>query len=118
MQASTELGRVAAPPRENKAAFRRSWLAGFRTAIGDRLRMAGGPGRDHAASASRPRARRPRSSSQTAAPRSTSPSATSTPTSAPHGRTLSGSAQKRWAAGQRADLGGSRLAGSRQALSG
>ena len=37
LQAATGLSRTRVPPDEHKAAFRRSWLAGFRMAIGDRL---------------------------------------------------------------------------------
>lgn len=37
LQASTGLSRTPVPPWEHKAAFRRSWLAGFRMAISRRL---------------------------------------------------------------------------------
>ena len=37
LQAATGLSRTRVPAAEHKAAFRRSWLAGFRMAIGDRL---------------------------------------------------------------------------------
>ena len=37
VQATTALARVPVPQWEHKAAFRRSWMAGFRSAIGQRL---------------------------------------------------------------------------------
>lgn len=37
LQAATGLARTHVPPYEHKAAFRRSWLAGFRMAVGTRL---------------------------------------------------------------------------------
>ncbi len=40
LQAATGLSRTRVPAHEHKAAFRRSWLAGFRMAIGDRLDVA------------------------------------------------------------------------------
>ena len=99
------------PPWEHKAAFRRSWLAGFRQAIGRRLarrRDAGrGRGRDRFSARARPphwcwptgrrggrsRWRRAYPDLGTARPRH-----------------LSGSGgAEGWAAGQRADLGGTAL---------
>jgi hypothetical protein len=118
MQASTELARVAAPPWENKAAFRRSWLAGYRTAIGDRLRKAEARAETEAASRFQATGT---TSSLVLADRSAQVD-TALREEYPHlrtarPRTLSGSgATDGWAAGQRADLGGSRLSGSRQAL--
>ena len=38
LQAGTQLTRTTVPPWEGVAAFRRSWLAGFTAAVGDRLR--------------------------------------------------------------------------------
>jgi len=118
MQASTELARVAAPPWENKAAFRRSWLAGYRTAIGDRLRKAETRAETEAASRFQATGT---TSSLVLADRSAQVD-TALREEYPHlrtarPRTLSGSgATDGWAAGQRADLGGSRISGSRQAL--
>ena len=46
LQSATALARTPVPPREHKAAFRRSWLAGFRMAVGRRLDLHGaGAGR-------------------------------------------------------------------------
>ncbi|MFC6345110.1 DUF2786 domain-containing protein, partial [Nocardioides hankookensis] len=40
LQSATGLARAPVPPYEHKAAFRRSWLAGFRLAVGRRLAAA------------------------------------------------------------------------------
>jgi len=126
MQATTALTRTVAPPWESTAAFRRSWLAGFTTAIGRRL-----------ADAEREAERRA-STARAAATDAGGPSVAlmladrsavvrdAVDREYPHlergqARRLSGSGgMAGWQAGQRADLGGgSRLRGrSRGELAG
>lgn len=114
LQATSTLTRTPVPRLESAAAFRRSWLAGFTSAINRRLRDA--------------EQRAERSAKQSAAP--TGPSVSlvladrsvavrnALATEYPHlskgqNRRLSGSGgMAGWQAGQRADLGGSRLGGS------
>ncbi len=114
LQSATGLARTQVPRREHKAAFRRSWLAGFRMAIGARLDRSE---REAEAQASeRYRARgtttalvlADRSSQVVAALESAYPRLG---TARPRSLSGSGSGQG-WAAGQRADLGGgARLGG-------
>lgn len=118
LQATTELGRVAAPAWEHKAAFRRSWLAGFRTAIGERLRRA----EERAAQEAAPRFRAGgREAALVLADRSLEVDSALTQ-EYPHLRTarpraLSGTgARAGWDAGQRADLGGPRVGGRRAGI--
>lgn len=118
LQATTELGRVPTPPRESKAAFRRSWLAGYRVAIGDRLRAA----EERAAREAAPRFRASgREASLVLADRSAEVDV-ALREEYPHLRTarprqLSGSgARDGWSAGQRADLGGERLGEGRRGI--
>lgn len=118
LQTATALARTPVPPREHKAAFRRSWLAGFRMAVGRRLDEA--ESRAEAAAAERYAASgtstalvlADRSTEVVAAMETTYPRlGTSRP------RTLSGSGgAEGWAAGQRADLGGTRLGGGRRGI--
>jgi len=117
VQATTAMAHVPVPPWEHKAAFRRSWMAGFRQAIGQRLRDA---------------ERRARTVAETLRPtESTSTELVladrdervldAMKDAYPHlmsgrARTLSGSGGAAgFAAGKRADLGGARMRGSRPA---
>ncbi len=118
LQSATALARTPVPPWEHKAAFRRSWLAGFRMAIGRRL--ADAETRAESAAADRYRAAgtstalvlADRTEQAVSAMEAAYPDlGTSRP------RTLSGSGgAEGWAAGQRADLGGTRLGGGRRSL--
>ncbi|KQZ75361.1 DUF2786 domain-containing protein [Nocardioides sp. Root151] len=111
MQASTWLSRTPVPAWDHKAAFRRSWLAGFRLAISRRLETAerlaetGAAGRAAAAGRSMGLVLADRSLDVARAVTDTYPRlGTARP------RQLSGSGLPGgYAAGQRADLGGSRL---------
>jgi hypothetical protein len=106
------------PAYEHKAAFRRSWLAGFRMAVGGRLAAA--ESRAEASAAERFRASGT-SSALVLADRTTEV-VTAMEAAYPglgtaRPRTLSGSGTGQgWAAGQRADLGASRLGGARRSL--
>ena len=110
--------RTPVPACEHKAAFRRSWLAGFRMAVGGRLAAA--ESRAEASAADRFRAGT--STALVLADRTAgwSPRWRRLPglgTARP--RTLSGSGSGQgWAAGQRADLGGTALDGGRRRLTG
>ena len=118
LQAATGLSRTRVPADEHKAAFRRSWLAGFRMAIGDRLDAA--ERRAQAESSDRFRASgtstelvlADRSALVEAALHDAYPRlATARP------RQLSGSGgAEGWAAGRRADLGERRVGGDRRSL--
>jgi len=120
LQAATGLSRTPVPPHEHKAAFRRSWLAGFRMAIPDRL---ADPQRRAEAEAS-PRFRASGTSSALVladrsalveqALRDAYPHLATAPP-----RRLSGSGgADGWAAGRRADLGERRVGGVRGSLRG
>ena len=120
VQATHGLTRVQVPRHEHKAAFRRSWLAGFRMAVGDRLDEA--ERRAHAESESRFSARGT-SAALVLADRSVEVATAleraypSLGTARP--RQLSGSGlADGWTAGRRADLGGARLDGGRRSLPG
>lgn len=119
VQSAHGLARTKVPPWEHKAAFRRSWLAGFTRAVALRLRAA----EQQAESAAADRfASTGTSSALVLADRSVAVAdrmhqeyprlRTASP------RRLSGSGgEEGWAAGQSADLGGSRLGrGERGAL--
>ena len=117
MQSATALARTPVPRHEHKAAFRRSWLAGFRMAISERLteaeeRAAAGAGERYRASG--------HSTGLVLADRSALVDA-ALHTAYPHTttarrRSFSGrGGDQGWEAGQRADLGGTRLDGSRRA---
>lgn len=118
LQSATALARTPVPPYEHKAAFRRSWLAGFRMAVGRRL--ADAESRAEASAADRFRASGT-SSALVLADRSAEV-VTAMETAYPYLRTarprsLSGSGTRQgWAAGQRADLGGRRVGGTRRSL--
>ncbi|NYD40724.1 DUF2786 domain-containing protein [Nocardioides panaciterrulae] len=118
LQAATGLSRTHVPPGEHKAAFRRSWLAGFRMAIGDRLKAA----EQRARAESSDRFREAGSSTELvladrsalveAALNQAYPYLTTAPP-----RQLSGSGgAEGWAAGRRADLGERRVGSARRAL--
>lgn len=114
VQATTALARVPVPPWEHKAAFRRSWMAGFRSAISQRMldaeRRAEAVADSHRAPATASTAlvladrdARVLDAMHDAYPR----------LSAGRRRTLSGSGGSAgFAAGRRADLGGSRVSRS------
>ncbi|KRF19140.1 hypothetical protein ASG90_03535 [Nocardioides sp. Soil797] len=111
MQASTWLSRAPVPGRENKAAFRRSWLAGFRLAISRRLEDSERRAESKAADQAQ---RQGRSVGLVLADRSVEVDQVLHDTYPRLGkaraRQLSGSGMTGgWAAGQRADLGGERL---------
>jgi hypothetical protein len=111
LQAGTQLARTVAPPWEGVAAFRRSWLAGFTAAVGDRLRQVESSAERDAARVAAPgapsvalvlvdRAGRVEEALNAAYPR----------LGTARQRSLSGSGGAAgWAAGKRADLGGSRF---------
>jgi hypothetical protein len=118
LQSAHALARTPIPAYEHKAAFRRSWLAGFRMAVGRRL--ADAESRAEASAADRFRASgastalvlADRTAEVVQAMESAYPAlGTARP------RSLSGSgAGQGWAAGQRADLGGTRIATRRRGL--
>jgi hypothetical protein len=118
LQSATALARTPVPPYEHKAAFRRSWLAGFRMAVGRRLAAA--ESRAEASAAERFRASG--TSSVLVLADRTAEVVTAMEAAYPdlgtaRPRTLSGSGTGQgWAAGQRADLGASRLGGTRRSL--
>lgn len=113
LQASTWVARAPVPHWENKAAFRRSWLAGFRLAISRRLEAAehdaeaGATHRARAAGRSMGLVLADRSAEVDQVLRDNYPRLGTA-----RARRLSGSGMSGgYAAGQRADLGGERLAG-------
>jgi len=108
LQSATALARTPVPAGEHAAAFRRSWLAGFRMAIGNRLIEAEARAESQAATRF---ADAGRSSSLVLADRSALVESTMQAAyprlSTARPRSLSGSGiAEGWAAGQRADLGG------------
>lgn len=120
VQAMHSLARTAVPSREHPAAFRRSWLAGFSASVGRRLEAAesaaaeGADARFAASGTTGSLVLADRSAAVEQAltdeyPRLRRSSA----------RRLSGSGRADgWVAGQRADLGGSRIGGGRRAILG
>lgn len=118
LQTATALARTPVPRREHPAAFRRSWLAGFRVAIGERLSRAergaettAGP-RFAAAHTTAALVLADRTEAVESALQAAYPSLRTG-----RGRQLSGSGMSQgWAAAQQADLGGTRLAGGRARL--
>lgn len=111
LQASTWLGRTPVPPGEHKAAFRRSWLAGFRMAVAGRLETAE---REAAAAAGAGAGHSSREVGLVLADRGAEVEqamhATYPRLGTARPRQLSGSGMAGgYAAGQRADLGGERL---------
>lgn len=119
LQSATALGRTPVPYGEHKAAFRRSWLAGFRMAIDRRLesaeRRAETDATDRFTNSGTTTALvlADRSALVRQAMQATYPHLR---TARPRSLSGGGSAQG-WAEGQRADLGGTRLPGGRGALS-
>ena len=115
LQASGRLQRSSAPPGENVAAYRRSWLAGFTSAVSRRLRDV-----EERAASEEPEGASTtgRSVSLVLADRSVAVRS-AMEQEYPHlrkaqARSLSGSGGRSgYLAGQRADLGGSRVGGSR-----
>ena len=116
LQSAHSLARTPVPEWEHKAAFRRSWLAGFRMAVGRRLDEAE---RRAETQAERRYERAGTSTGLVLADRSAlvvgAMESTYPHLGTARRRTLSGSGgSEGWAAGQRADLGGTRLAGRRR----
>ena len=118
LQAMRALARTPVPAWDHPAAFRRTWLAGFSTAVGRRLERA------ERAAAERAEDRFAASGTSTTlvlADRSAAVEAardSTYPDLRPAAdRRLSGSGRAQgWAARQRADLGGARLGGARREL--
>jgi hypothetical protein len=120
VQAGAAMAQVPVPAWEHKAAFRRSWMAGFRQAIDHRLHEAEQRAQASAESG-RPDDHRP-SMDLVLADRDAlvrdAVEATYPRLSSGRPRSLSGSGRSAgYAAGKKADLGGSRIRGGRTALS-
>jgi hypothetical protein len=120
VQALHALARTPVPSYDHPAAFRRSWLAGFTQSVGRRLDRAEAAAAEDAADrftehgTSSALVLADRSHAVVAARDETYPHLQQAST-----RRLSGTGRHDgWAAGQRADLGGSRLGGSRRTLPG
>lgn len=120
VQAAAGIARTPVPPYEHKAAFRRSWLAGFCQAVNHRLRAseraarADSADRFQASGTSTELVLADRTAQVEAALHDAYPHLATAPP-----RRLSGSGGRDgWAAGQRADLGERRVGGVRQALPG
>jgi hypothetical protein len=118
LQAMQALARTPVPRWDHPAAFRRSWLVGFAGAVGRRLARAESAAAEQAEDAFTARGTSTalvladRSAAVEAARDATYPDLQRART-----RQLSGSGHADgWGAGQRADLGGTRLTGARQAL--
>lgn len=120
LQAMRALTRTPVPPFEHPAAFRRSWLTGFSTAVGRRLEQA------ERAAAEQAEGRFAARGTSTALVLADRSAAVESARDAAYpdlrtlsARRLSGSGRSQgWAAGQRADLGGARLGGSPRQLRG
>ncbi len=118
LQAMQALARTSIPSWDHPAAFRRSWLSGFSTAVGRRLELAERAAAEHAedrfaaSGTSTALVLADRSAAVEAARDATYPDLQPATV-----RRLSGSGGSQgWAAGQVADLGGGRLAGARREL--
>lgn len=118
LQSTGRLGRTPVPPWEHKAAFRRSWLAGFRMSVSRRLAQAEAAAETAAADRVSESGRSmglvlaDRDEEVDRALRTAYPSVR---TARP--RRLTGAGMRDgFLAGQQADLGGERLGGSRPAL--
>lgn len=117
LQSATWLAATEVPPREHKAAFRRSWMAGFRAAVDRRLtateRAAEEAATARAGGGSATLVLRNRTSQVEEAMSIAYPHLRAART-----RRLSGTGlYEGWAAGQNADLGGARVhAGKRRML--
>lgn len=118
LQAMRALARTPVPLWDHPAAFRRSWLVGFAGSVGRRLRSAE---REAAAGAEEGFAARGTTTSLVLADRSAAVEAARDAAypdlqlAAPRRLSGTGGADG-WAAGQHADLGGTRLAARRRAL--
>ena len=120
LQAMQALARTPVPALDHPAAFRRSWLTGFSTAVGRRLE------RTEQAAAERAEGRFAASGTSTALVLADRSAAVEAARDATYpdlrtlsARRLSGSGRAQgWVAGQRADLGGARLGGRRRQLRG
>ncbi|MGZ5404287.1 MAG: DUF2786 domain-containing protein [Nocardioides sp.] len=118
LQAMQALARTPVPGWDQPAAFRRSWLSGFSTAVGRRLEQAERQAAEHAED------RFAASGTSTALVLADRSAAVETARDATYpdlqpasARRLSGSGGAQgWAAGQRADLGNARLGGARREL--
>jgi hypothetical protein len=114
LQAGTQLARTTGPPWEGVAAFRRSWLAGFTAAVGDRLRTIERRAEERAADPSEETAEQRSSVALVLVDRAgrveEAMNAAYPRLGTARQRSLSGSGGAAgWAAGKRADLGGSRF---------
>lgn len=117
LQATHGLARTTVPPREHKAAFRRSWLAGFTAAVRRRLDEAERTARQQAEE------RFAQAGTSTALVLADRGAEVASALSASYprlgrarARTLTGGGLgEGWNAGQRADLGGARVASSDRA---
>ncbi len=116
LQAQTSLARTEPPPWESAAAYRRSWLAGFTAAVSRRLREAEVRARDAAEESRTHGASRPsgRSVELVLVDRdrvvAAAVDAEYPRLGTARSRQLSGSGGRSgWQAGQRADLGGTRM---------
>ena len=120
LQAMQALSRTPVPGWDHPAAFRRSWLSGFSTSVGRRLELAERAAAEHAEE------RFASSGTSTALVLADRSAAVEAARDAAYSdlepaspRRLSGSGRAQgWAAGQRADLGGTRLSGARGQLRG
>jgi len=125
LQATSNLARTSAPFGESVAAFRRSWLAGFTTAVTRRLREAEARAQQQAAGQAGRTAEEGERSVALALADRTRDVARAMKAAYPHlrqaqPRSLSGSGRASgYAAGQRADLGGARVdRGARRSIAG
>ena len=118
LQSATALARTPVPAHAHKAAFRRSWLAGFRMAVGRRLAEA----ESRAESAASERFEASGTSSALVLADRTVEVVSAMEAAYPNlstarPRNLSGSGtHEGYAAGQRADLGARRVGGTRRSL--
>ena len=118
LQAMQALARTPVPRWDHPAAYRRSWLSGFTTAVGRRLELAERAAAEQAedsftaSGTSTALVLADRSAAVEAARDATYPDL-----QAASARRLSGSGRAQgWAAGQRADLGSARLGATRREL--
>lgn len=115
VQAHHGLARTRVPGRAHAAAFRRSWLAGFTAAVAGRLADAERAAR-HEAEAAAPAGARGAGlvlADRAAVVRDALDAAYPSAREARPRRLSGGGAEEGWGAGQRADLGGTRLSGRR-----
>lgn len=118
LQASTRMLATPVPTWDHPAAFRRSWLAGFTAAVSRRL----GEAEDAAQASAEGRGSTGGASTALVLADRTLEVLDAAGQAYPHARTArsrqlsGGGAGQGFAAGQRADLGGTRLGGTRRAL--